>query len=387
MSNKGSTKAAGAGAPAASTTSVLDGWPALLAAVVVIGAAVYAFSPRSQPEFPATRVSAQRVLVNGIAQQGQQFIAVGEQGQVLIAGDANGPWENATIEPQRGSTLTRVVFPQADLAIAVGHDGWIVRSTDGGKTWKEAVFTAESDPLLGVAGPFDGRYYAYGAFGLLMASDDQGQTWQKMELNIPGEGAAEAPPPVDPNADPFADPFASAAGDDPFANFDANAVGGAGHLNAMTQAADGSLILVGERGLLLKSSDKGQSWKRLPEIYGGSFFGVLSLPSKTLIAFGMRGNVFRSTDAGESWQKSNVPLENSLFGGAIDAKGNAVLAGAGNTLLRSTDDGATFVVSAALGRNGLADVIALPSGNWLTVGDGGILVLDPAAANATGDAS
>lgn len=381
MNNKGNTMA-GAGAAA----SVSDSWPAFLAAVVVIGAALYAFSPRSQPEFPATQVSATRVLANGIAQQGAQFIAVGEQGQVLTASDANGPWTSAKIEPQQGSTLTRVVFPQADLAIAVGHDGWIVRSTDGGKTWKEVAFTAESDPLLGVAGPFDGRYYAYGAFGLLMASDDQGQTWQKLDVNIAGEGGSEAAPPVDPNADPFADPFAT-GGDDPFANFDANAVGGAGHLNAMTQAADGSLILVGERGLLLKSADKGQTWKRLPEVYGGSFFGVLSLPSKTLVAFGMRGNVFRSTDLGETWQKSTVPLENSLFGGIVDAKGNAVLAGAGNTLLRSTDDGATFTVVAALARNGLADLIALPSGNWLTAGDGGILVIEPAAAKATGDAS
>lgn len=386
MSNKGSTTAAGAGTPAASA-SLIDGWPSLLVAVLVIGSALYAFSPRSQPEFPATQVSATRVLANGIAHNGKQFIAVGEQGQVLLASDAQGPWTSAKVEPQRGSTLTRIVFPQSDLAIAVGHDGWILRSTDGGKTWKEVAFAAESDPLLGVAGPFDGRYYAYGAFGLLMASDDQGQTWQKLELNIAGEGDGEAAAPaVDPNADPFADPFAN-AGDDPFANFDANAVGGAGHLNAMTQAADGSLILVGERGLLLKSTDKGQTWRRLPEVYGGSFFGVLSLPSKTLIAFGMRGNVFRSTDLGESWQKAGVPLENSLFGGAVDARGDAVLAGAGNTVLRSTDDGATFTVAAALARNGLADLIALPSGNWLTAGDGGVLVIEPSAANATGDAS
>ncbi|HEY1154577.1 MAG TPA: hypothetical protein VGE73_12040 [Pseudolabrys sp.] len=375
MNNKG-TAAAGASDP---QTSLAGGWPALLVSALVIGAALYAFSPRSQPEFPATRVYADRILANGIAQQGQQIVAVGEQGQILIADDVQGPWTSAAVEPQRGSTLTGIVFPAKDLAIAVGHDGWILRSTDGGQHWKEVGFAAESDPLLGVAGPFDGRLFAYGAFGLLMSSDDQGRSWQKIELNVAGEtGAAPAEAAVDPNADPFADPFA-ASGDDPFANFDASAVGGHGHLNAMTQAADGSLILVGERGMLLKSTDKGQSWARLPEVYSGSFFGVLSLPSKTLVAFGMRGNVFRSTDFGASWQAAKVPEQNSLFGGAVDAQGNAVLAGAGNTVLRSTDDGVSFELAAPLARNGLADLIALPSGDWLTAGDGGIKRVEAAA--------
>ncbi|MDP9139531.1 MAG: sialidase [Pseudomonadota bacterium] len=361
--------------------SLLDGWPALLVAVAVIGAAVYAFSPRSQPAFPETRVDAERVLANGIAQQGERIIAVGEQGQVLVADAVDGPWTSAKVEPQRGSTLTRVVFPSKDLAIAVGHDGWILRSTDRGQSWKEVAFAIQTDPLLGVAGPFDGRLFAYGAFGLLMVSDDQGQTWQKRDLNVE-EAAGSAPV----EADPFADPFA-AAGDDPFANFDASAVGGSGHLNAMTQAADGSLILVGERGALLKSIDKGDNWKRLPEVYAGSFFGVLALPSKTLLAFGMRGNVFRSTDHGASWTAAQVPEPNSLFGGVVDAKGNVVLAGAGNTVLRSTDDGATFELAAPLGRIGLADLIALPTGNWLTAGDGGIRLVEPSAATPTGAAS
>jgi photosystem II stability/assembly factor-like uncharacterized protein len=232
--------------------------------------------------------------------------------------------------------------------------------------------------------------YAFGAFGLLLASDDQGQTWQPLALEVDGAGgdAAAAPAvPADPNADPFADWQATGGSTDPFAGFDAASVGGPGHLNAMTQAADGSLILAGERGLLLKSTDRGQTWQRLPEVYAGSYFGVLALPSKTLIAFGMRGHAYRSTDLGASWQEASVPSSSSLFGGGVDARGQAVLVGAGHTVLISRDDGLTFELAAPLARDGLADLVALPDGRWLTAGDAGVKLLPAVAATQAGDAS
>ncbi len=370
--------------------SMLAGWPALLVAALVIAAAVYSFSPRPKAEFPATQVHADRLLANGLAQQGQRLVTVGEQGQILIADQPEGPWHSAGVEPQRGSTLTQALFVGQDLALAVGHDGWILRSSDGGKTWTEVAFSSEGDPLLGLAGPYDGRLYAFGAFGLLLASDDQGQTWQQLALEIDGAGGGlDAAPavPADPNADPFAAVQATGSSDDPFANFDAAAVGGPGHLNAMTQAADGSLILAGERGLLLKSVDRGQSWQRLPEVYAGSYFGVLALPSKTLITFGMRGHAYRSTDLGVSWQEASVPSNSSLFGGSVDARGQAVLVGAGHTVLISRDDGRTFELAAPLARDGLADLVVLPDGRWLTAGDAGVKLLSPVVATQAGDAS
>ncbi len=39
---------------------------------------------------------------------------------------------------------------------------------------------------------------------------------------------------------------------------------------------DGALVIVGERGALLRSSDNGASWQRLRLPYEGSMFGVLA---------------------------------------------------------------------------------------------------------------
>jgi photosystem II stability/assembly factor-like uncharacterized protein len=129
----------------------LSGLPALIVAALVIAGAVYSFSPRKPPAFAETRVQPDRLLVNSVARSNGRLVAVGEQGQILLADDAQGPWRSAELTPQRGSTLTDVRFADARVAVAVGHDGWIVRSDDGGETWTEIAFNeAGSDPLLGL---------------------------------------------------------------------------------------------------------------------------------------------------------------------------------------------------------------------------------------------
>lgn len=336
-------------------------WPATLMALAVFGAAIYAFSPRPMPPFPATAIGGDQLLIDGLAHQGGHWLAVGELGQIIYADAADGPWWSAQLEPQRGSTFTQVRFVDAQVALAVGHDSWIVRSEDGGRHWREVNFDPEqSTPLLGVAGPFGGKVFAFGAFGQMLVSTDLGKSWQKQSI----ETAAPAPAAAPGSDNPFGDLAADTGGDR--------------HLNAMVQLGDGSLLLVGEKGLLMRSKDEGANWKLLPEIYKGSFFGALALPSKSVLAFGMRGHAFLSRDSGASWQAAEIPKPVSLFGATIDEAGGIDLVGDGNTLLRSTDGGAHFKEIARGEDNGaglrstLAAVLPVDGNTLLTAGDNGI---------------
>lgn len=372
-------------------------WPAWLMVIAVVAGAYFAFSHRPAPPSAPTQVYPERLHVNALANVGKRFAAAGEQGRILIADDASGPWREARVEPQRGSTFTYILALDDKSALAVGHDGWIVRSADAGESWKEVAWntpaperaavepvaadaaegasaeTKEStddpfaqaaedeaaDPfagsatvapsvdasdvaLLGIAGPFGGKLFAYGAFGLFLTSTDQGQTWQRQLFASLGDR----------------------------------------HINAIVRNGEGGLLAVGERGLLARSADNGQSWQNLPEIYAGSFYGALALPGNALIAFGMRGNVFASRDGGGSWRRAQVPLEQSLFGGAIGPDGEAILAGASNTILVSTDQGASFTQVSQKDRRTVASIVPLPDGRWLTGGDGGIS-LQQASTQAT----
>ncbi|HET8881747.1 MAG TPA: hypothetical protein VFM56_06175 [Solimonas sp.] len=402
------TPAAGGNGPA--STSSTGAWPALGFTVIVALAAAYAFSPRPAPPFAVTEVHPDGLLVDGLARNGDRLLAVGEQGLILVADGVKGPWHEAKIDPQRGSTLTKVKFIDDKLALAVGHDGWILRSTDRGETWKEAFFIAtpkedgddsaappaagaiapppdaamsaepppdastsaeppadagssaeppaddagmgfdpfggdsgpaplQPDPLLGIAGPFNGRLFAFGGFGLMLVSEDQGQNWKRVTDEALGDH----------------------------------------HLNAMVRAADGALILVGERGLMARSTDNGDHWQIVPPVYDGSFFGVLALKSKALLAFGMRGHVFRSDDDGRTWTESKVSTGSSLFGGSVSADGDVVLVGAGSTLLVSSDDGRSFTQPVDTDFHDLATVLPVTAGSWLVGGDGGLKLVTSAA--------
>ena len=320
----------------AGSPGVLSGWPALLLAVIVALAAVYSFSHRPLPPFPQTATRPDGLLVTGLAQSGERTVAVGELGRILIADSPNGPWREAVVKPQRGSTFTRVIFTDADTAIAVGHDGWIVRSTDRGQTWNEVVFDPErGEAVLGVAGPFGGKLYAYGAFGQYLVSDDNGVNWRH----------------------------------------ERHAAIGDRHLSAMTQAADGSLLIVGETGLMVRSADQGQTWARLPEIYKGSFYGVQRLPDDTLLVFGMRGNAFISRDNGSTWTRSRIDGGLSLYDAVIDPDGAVILVGENSTVFRSTDSGASFRQILEGDRKRYASVLPLAQGKgWLVAGEAGIAV-------------
>ena len=315
-------------------------WPAYLVVLLVLCAAVYAFSPRPNPPFPDTVIHSDRILVNGLAQRGSRIIAVGEQGHILLADSPTGPWHEGRVQPLRGSTLTQVLFIGDNTALAVGHDGWILRSEDNGESWSEVAFDSErSDPLLGIAGPYAGKLFAFGGFGRFMTSTDAGKTWQKAGSEAIGDH----------------------------------------HLNAMTRMADSALLLVGERGLMLRSNDNGQTWQTLPAIYTGSFYGVLALPAQRLLAFGMRGNAFTSHDLGKSWQKSIIPADVSLLGGAVTSKGEIVLVGEGNTVLVSRDGGDRFVIASEGERRTLAAVLPVANGEWLTAGETGLSIKRAAA--------
>jgi len=293
------------------------GWPAAVFTGMVLGAALFAFSPRPAPPFPATQVYPDRLLVNGLAENGKRLLAAGEEGHILIADDPKGPWLDA------------------------------VRSEDNGQTWKEVSYNQDADqaaPLFGVAGPFEGKVYAFGAFGTLMQSADQGKTWQSLKSDAIGDK----------------------------------------HLYGMLDGG-GALLLVGEQGLMLKSTDGGASWQALKQIYNGSFFGALALPDKGWLVYGMRGHVFVSHDQGQTWKDSVTPAPLSIFGGAVQADGKIFLAGAQRTVLVSDDGGAQFRIFAQGERQTLAAVLPLADGEVLVAGEPGLSVQKQlAAANTSG---
>jgi photosystem II stability/assembly factor-like uncharacterized protein len=277
-----------------------------------------------------------------IARAGTRLVAVGQRGHVLLSDDDGTSWRQAAVPVS--VDLTAVHFASPQRGWAVGHDGAILHSSDGGQHWslqldgrqaaqrivdayaaRAGSGNAELDAVLSEArrmlaqGPdlpwldvwFDDERngYAVGAFNLVFATRDGGATWT-------------------PASDRVDNPKGY-------------------HLYALRGSGPGGdIYAAGELGLVLRLDRASQRFVALPTPYKGTFFGIVVKPD-LLLAFGLRGNAWRSTDGGRHWQQTATGVDTGLTGGALLPDGGVALVSAGGQLLVSRDNAATFVPIAA----------------------------------------
>ena len=317
-----------------------------MAAIVAI-AASYAFSPRATLPLAASAVPMNRMHLNTLVRSGAGLVAGGELGHIMISHDDGASWQAAKLSADRQALITQIVFDKDGMTgMAVGHEGWILGSRDGGLNWQELAFDdTGGEPLMSVARLPSGAWLAVGAFGRALRSDDGGQHWTRMLL-------------------------AAAGVEDK-------------HLNRIVGSADGrQWLIVGERGLVLRSTDSGASWTPLAPFYNGSLYGAVALDEKTWVVHGMRGNVFRSSDGATTWSKSDMPAPISTFASARTSDGRLLLVGQGSMVLASNDAGASFQVARKGGLATLMDIALLADGTWLLPSDFGLQRHNPRALAA-----
>ncbi|MEO8001847.1 MAG: YCF48-related protein [Arenimonas sp.] len=319
-------------------------------------------------ELPAEmKALAADALLLDIARTNSGYFAVGERGHVLASTDGKS-WTQVANVPTR-STLTSIAAIDENLW-AAGHDGIILASTDSGKTWMRQridIYVAGSDnpaqgaPILDLLFIDAKHGFAIGAYSLMLETLDGGTTWTPRKINTTVVAPKAAPVASESGTFTEAD---LALGDeaDP-------------HFNAMTQLTDGTLVLVGERGTVYRSSDKGATWSKLAFPYKGSMFGVMSWNDNNILAYGLRGNIFESTDRGDSWNKLQSGSNASLMGGIDLLNGGAVLVGANGVVLRRNDAASAFAVSIVQTKSGEEPVFAAAAsssdGQLVLVGDKG----------------
>ncbi|HEU0152278.1 MAG TPA: YCF48-related protein [Arenimonas sp.] len=299
------------------------------------------------------------------------YFAVGERGHILVSEDG-ASWTQAKV-PTR-ATLTTIASADGILW-AAGHDGVIVHSTDGGQTWTrrraapwsyDLVDPSEGVPVLDLFFTDARHGFAIGAYSLMLVTNDGGVTWTPRTVldRKPAE------------PEPAAEDDVAATDDWTFSEDDLMLDAELDpHLNAMTRAGSGALVIAGERGAFLRSRDGGETWesKRLP--YEGSMFGVLAWEDDHILVFGLRGNVLESRDLGDSWTEVETGITTSLMGGYALPGGGAVLVGANGAILTRPDAASPFTTTAFEMRTGetplLSGVLPVDDAGYLVIGDKG----------------
>jgi len=254
-----------------------------------------------------------------------KVVVVGERGHILISTDGV-QWQQAQVPVQ--VTLTAVYFVDENNGWAVGHDATILSSKDGGISWQVQQHLPQVEkPLLDVLFLDKNIGIAIGSYGLFYRTNDGGQHWTieyHNEFLYPEDQTYLAELKLQ-DEEAYLDEQSSILP----------------HFNRVF--ADGrTLYLAGETGLIAKSNDFGAHWKKLDEIYPGSFYDINRTQEGNLLAIGLRGHIFRSLKNGTSWQAVNSQVTALLNNLVLSDDGRVFILGNNGVLLESRDDGATF---------------------------------------------
>jgi photosystem II stability/assembly factor-like uncharacterized protein len=258
-----------------------------------------------------------------INEKGRGLI-VGRTGLVLMTTDGGKTW--AKRDSGVKEHLFNVDITESGRSWAVGHFGTILHSPDGGLSWKAQEFTAafpegtpesemgvvsdaerenegaaEEARLNAVAFADDQRGWIAGEFGLVLHTEDGGQTWKRQPsasgkllfalhvldrnrvLAVGSEGT-----------------FMETA--DGGRSWQAADTGTEQHILGLYPLGD-SLYLVGRDGLVMVRRGKAESFKPLKAGLYTWLMTVGFFDDQTGLVAGGRGHLLQTSDAGETWQR------------------------------------------------------------------------------------
>ena len=229
----------------------------------------------------------------GSASNGSTVVVVGPRGLILYSDNTGGNWAQANVPVQ--SDLVAVQMISASQGWAVGHDGVILATSNGGVSWTKQLdgrsggelFTAYYEKLLkdgeevqmaleltelnfrdGPAFPYldvwfknEQTGYVVGGFGNIAKTEDGGKTWIPWAHRIDND-----------------------------AGYHLNSVAGIGN----------DVFITSERGVIFRLDPKMDYFEPIETGYSGSFIGVVGVADR-VIAYGLQGAAFVSEDGGDSW--------------------------------------------------------------------------------------
>jgi photosystem II stability/assembly factor-like uncharacterized protein len=315
----------------------------LLGSAMLSAPALAAAAPASDVVYSIESAKAVKSLMLDVVHAGKRLVAVGDRGHILYSDDQGATWTQAKV-PTR-ALLTSVFFIDDKHGWAVGHDAQILASEDGGTTWtKQFEDLTRESPLLDVWFKDVNSGFAVGAYGSLMETTDGGKHWEDASDRLDNEDQYHLNSiAAVKDAGLFivgeqGSMFRSADWGQTWEKLEGPYEGSLFGVIGTAQA--NTLLAYGLRGNLYRSTDFGSTWEQveLKAERGDLEFGLSGgtlLDDGSIVIVGNGGSVIRSSDNGETFKVVNRPDRISVSAVAAAGNGNLVLAGQGGVRVTS----------------------------------------------------
>ncbi len=260
-------------------------------------------------------------------------------GRGLILHVANSGQDFTMLETGVQKAIYEVDFATAEEGVAVGQDGIVLKTGDGGKTWTRIPvelplqdWQVAQPHYFAVSRGADAQHlWAVGPVGAIIRSQDGGETWENLSLwcDLSFENFATSDPADDPESTLRMNPCDVT-------------------LNGVSFPTNTDGWVTGEFGIILRTKDGGATWQRQRNVH--------NLPKYT-----------RPELSEEEAVRQRIPplYIEDLFLIDVDFRSaqEGYVTGESGTLLQTTDGGETWTNIPSGSFNTLLSVTAAPDDN------------------------
>lgn len=239
--------------------------------------------------------------------------------------DGASSWEPVFTWPD----LNGLFFVDADVGYAVGIGQTVLKTVDGGETWKQTPVDVPGPALSLLSITCLNADNCLTAGGRALSTTDGGDSWTAMATSV---------------AQPLAADYTSPTG----------------------------AVVAGTGGAVAASSDGGASWSRIDRRLDGPFSRLAGDSGLIAFAIGKRGKLARSNDEGLTWSDLTPPSDQDLVDVSFPNPTTGFALDAAGVLHRTDDGGARWEAVHDAAVSVPQAVLAIDSDEPLLVGSRGI---------------